>query len=280
MNLPGQKGDIRNLLLRVAYDGGDFCGWQIQPQRPTIQGTLGAALEQICGEKMEVCGSGRTDAGVHACGQAANIKLSSPIPCPNLVKAVNRLLPESIRVLSAQPVPDNFHARYHARSKTYRYRIFRGQICPPWLCRYVLPYSYPLDEAAIVEAAKYFQGTLDFRSFAAVDEDQEAQEKSCVRTVFSSVVTRQGEELVYTIQGNGFLRHMVRNIAGTLIEVGRGRIAPEGILEILAAQHRSAAGPTAPARGLHLVSVSYPADPDPAEQPSPLDKHGVPIKIE
>jgi tRNA pseudouridine38-40 synthase len=263
----------RNLLLRIAYDGTDFYGWQIQPERATIQGTLAEVLEQICGEKVPVCGSGRTDAGVHAGGQAANIKTSSPIPCPNLVKAMNRLLPESIRILSAQAVREDFHARYHAQSKLYRYRIFRGEICPPWLSRYVLPYPYPLDEAAMERAAKYFEGTYDFRSFAAADRDEDNEEQatasdtavqvekqSSIRTVFSSVLSRQGVELVYNIEGNGFLHHMVRNIVGTLIDIGRGRTKVEAVPEILGARQRSAAGPTAPARGLHLVSVCYPDD--------------------
>src|SRR5690348_16294179 len=125
MSASAQNRPLRNLLLRIAYDGTDFYGWQIQPQRPTIQGTLAAALTKLCGEQIEVCGAGRTDAGVHACGQAANVKLSTPIACPNLLRAVNRLLPESIRVLSIEPVPHDFHARHHAQSKLYRYRIFR-----------------------------------------------------------------------------------------------------------------------------------------------------------
>ena len=260
MNPSDENRPIRNLLLRIAYDGTDFFGWQIQPGRPTIQGTRAAALETNCKETVAVCGSGRTDAGVHACAQAANVKLHSPIPCQNLVKALNRLLPESIRILSAQPVRSDFHARHDATSKIYRYRIFRGEMCPPWLSRYVLPYPYPLDEAAIASASRHFQGTLDFASFAAADEDDDAVEKSHVRTVFSSELSREGEELIYTIQGNGFLRHMVRNIVGTLIDVGRGRIGAEEIPAIIAVGSRSAAGPTAPARGLHLVSVFYPPE--------------------
>jgi len=262
MSLSPETGSYRNLLLRIAYDGTDFFGWQIQPSRPTIQGTLAAALETICGDKVEVCGSGRTDAGVHACAQAANVKLHSPIPCPNLVKALNRLLPDSIRVLSARPVASDFHARRDAISKIYRYRIFRGEICPPNLVRYVLPYPYPLDEAAMERASRCFPGTFDFRSFAAEDnvERGDGEEKSSVRTVFASELNRDREELIYTVQGNGFLRHMVRNIVGTLLDVGRGRIAADQVPEIIAARKRSAAGPTAPARGLHLVSVAYPPE--------------------
>src|SRR3954468_6258044 len=129
---PSTNETTRNILLRLAYDGTDFFGWQIQPDRTTIQGTLTDAIQHLCGEPVHVCGSGRTDTGVHACGQAANIKLHTPIPCPNLVKALNRSLPGSIRVLSAQPVPEDFHARHHATSKVYRYRLFRGEICLPW----------------------------------------------------------------------------------------------------------------------------------------------------
>ncbi|MBI2815565.1 MAG: tRNA pseudouridine(38-40) synthase TruA [Acidobacteria bacterium] len=261
MNQPSQPSPARNILLRLAYDGTDFFGWQIQPDRPTIEGTVAAMVEKISGEKVRLCGSGRTDAGVHACAQAANVKLHSPIPCPNLVKALNRVLPDSIRVLSAQPVADDFHARHHAVSKFYKYRMYRAEICPPWLSRYVLPYAYPLDETAMHEAAACFQGTHDFRSFAAADQDdseiEEDEEKSCVRTISSSELRREGEELIYTVQGNGFLRHMVRNIVGTLIEVGRGRMAVASIPQIIAACQRSAAGPTAPARGLHLVSAGY-----------------------
>ena len=249
---------MRNILLRIAYDGTEFFGWQIQPDRPTIQGTIAAALQAICGSPVAVCGSGRTDAGVHACAQAANMQLESPIPCPNLVKALNRLLPESIRILSAQPVAADFHARHDAASKIYRYRIYRAAICPPSLSRYVLPYPYPLDEAAMELAARHFQGTLDFRSFAAGEADNLPEEKDCVRTVFSSELSRQDEELTYTIAGNGFLHHMVRNIVGTLLEVGRSRLNGAQIPKIIELRSRSAAGPTAPARGLHLVSVTYP----------------------
>jgi len=262
MNEPGARAPLRNLLLRVAYDGTDFYGWQIQPRRPTIQGTLTTAIEEVCGEQVQVCGAGRTDAGVHACAQAANVKLTSRIPCSNFVQAMNDHLPESIRVLSVQEVPLDFHARHHAQSKTYCYRIFREKICPPWLSRYVFPFPYPLQEEAMQEAARHYQGTWDFRSFASTDRSQHPEEKSYVRTILSSVLERRGEELVYTVEGSGFLHHMVRNLVGTLILAGRKQLPPEAIPEILAARQRSAAGPTVPARGLHLVRVSYPGHPD------------------
>ena len=250
----------RNFLMRVAYDGTDFSGWQIQPRQVTIQGLLVSALEEICGEKISVYGAGRTDAGVHAEEQAANVKLAAPIPCPNLVKALNDHLPASIRILSIQEAAENFHARYDSCSKTYRYRIFRGAICPPWLCRYVYHFPYPLQEEAMQEAAKYFEGTRDFRSFTSADGNASQEEKSSIRKVYRSELLRQAEELVYTVEGSGFLYRMVRNMVGTLLEVGRGRIPPERILGILSACHRPAAGPTAPARGLHLIRVAYAND--------------------
>ena len=260
MNASSEPRLLRNLLLRVAYDGTDFHGWQIQPELRTIQGTLTAAIAALSGETVNVCGSGRTDAGVHAAEQAANVTLQSPIPCANLARALNDHLPESIRVLSAQEVPLEFHARGNARSKMYRYRIYRGAICPPTLSRYVFPYPYPLDEAAMAEAARFFVGTWDFRPFASKDASSAEEERSTVRTVFSSRLERQGpqgEELRYTVEGSGFLYHMVRNIVGTLFDVGRHRIEPAAIRELLAAGKGSAPGSTAPARGLTLVRVAY-----------------------
>jgi tRNA pseudouridine38-40 synthase len=252
----------RNLLLRVAYDGTDFFGWQVQPGRPTIQGALTDVLATITAEPAQVTGAGRTDAGVHAEAQAASVRLVSPIPCANLLQVLNDRLPDAIRVLSVQEAPFEFHARHAAHSKIYRYRIYRGAICPPPLARYVHLFPYPLNEEAMPTAAEAFVGTQDFRSFASVDAASRAAEneedRSTVRTIFSSALERRGSELVYTVEGSGFLHHMVRNIVGTLIEVGRGNIAPEQIPAILAAADRSAAGPTAPARGLHLVEVKYP----------------------
>jgi tRNA pseudouridine38-40 synthase len=260
MDSPDITIPIRNILLRIAYDGTDFFGWQIQPQRPTVQGTIAAAIEKITGEAVSLCGSGRTDAGVHAVAQAANVRFCSPIPCPNLLRALNRLLPESIRILSAEPVPETFHARHDAASKIYLYRIYRPPICPPSLARFVTPYPYPLDEEAMAQAAGYFQGTLDFRSFASADGEEGSLDKSCVRTIFRSSLVRQGEELQYTVEGSGFLHHMVRNIVGTLLDVGRGRTSASAVPRIIAACKRTAAGPTSPARGLHLLSVAYPPE--------------------
>ena len=249
---------LRNVLLRIAYDGTDFHGWQVQPDRATIQGTIAAAFAELFGETVHICGAGRTDAGVHAEEQAANVQFETPIPLQNLARALNDHLPESIRVRSAQEVPLEFHARRNARSKIYRYRIYRGAVCPPSLARYVFPFPYPLDEASMIEAARVFEGTWDFRPFASADASNAAEEKITVRTIFSSRLERQNEELRYTVEGSGFLYHMVRNLTGALIEVGRRRNEPAAIRELLVSGKGSCPGSTAPARGLTLVRVNYP----------------------
>ena len=252
---------IRNMRLVLAYDGWDFSGWQVQPDAVSIQGTLASAIGRLTGEKVLPQGSGRTDAGVHALAQVASFATTSRIPAENLVKALNDILPASIRVLEACEAPPEFHARKSARAKTYRYRIFRGPICPPFLARYVWHYPYLLDEAAVRHAAETIVGEHDFTSFAAVDpekgRDENGDEFSNVRQVFSSGWERLGEEFVYTIRGSGFLHHMVRNLVGTFVLVGKGTWKPEDMRRILEARDRSAAGATAPANGLYLVSVEY-----------------------
>jgi tRNA pseudouridine38-40 synthase len=245
---------MRNLKLTLAYDGTDFCGWQVQPNQPTIQALVEGVLTEIEGSPVKVHGSGRTDAGVHALAQVASCQLANPIPPENLRKAMNRLLPDAVRVIEAEEAPAAFHARHSAKSKSYEYRLWRAEICPPMLCRYVSPFPYPLDEESMRLAAPRFSGTRDFRSLAAHDG---AVMESTVRTIFSSTLQREGEQLTYRVRGSGFLRHMVRNIVGTLIEVGRGNLSPDDIERILDAKDRSAAGPTAPARGLLLVQVNY-----------------------
>ena len=246
---------MRNLKITVTYEGTDFHGWQVQPDQRTIQGEIEAALAAIEGRPVKVHGSGRTDAGVHALGQVASFHLENRIPCQNLQLALNHRLPPAIRVLGVEEAPESFHARYSATAKTYEYRIWRGQVCPPFLRRYVWRLPYPLDEAAMIEAAPLFEGERDFRSLAT--HDGEGRE-STVRTVCSSRLTREGEQLIYRVRGSGFLYNMVRNIVGTLLEVGRGNLRPADIEPILEARNRAAAGPTAPAVGLFLVSVEYP----------------------
>jgi len=250
---------MRNIKLALAYDGTDFCGWQVQPNAPSIQGTLASAIGRITGEKVLPQGSGRTDAGVHALGQVATFGTESVIPAANLVIALNDILPDSIRVLEATEVPAEFHARKSAKAKTYRYRIFRDAICPPFLARYVWHYPYPLDEEAMREAASVIDGEHDFTSFAAVDPERgrEQETSSNVRRVFSSTWERNGAELIYEVRGNGFLHHMVRNLVGTFLLVGKGTLRTQDLRIILEKQERAAAGPTSPASGLYLVSVEY-----------------------
>jgi tRNA pseudouridine38-40 synthase len=249
----------RNLKLTLSYDGSDFCGWQVQPDAPTIQGTLASAIGRLTGENVLPQGSGRTDAGVHALAQVATFSTSSSVPAQNFTKALNDILPADIRILDVTEMPEGFHARKSARAKTYRYRIHREPICPPFLARYVWHFPYPLDEAEMSKSAVLVEGEHDFTSFAAVDPERgnENSEVSNVRSIFSSAFERRGEEFIYTVRGSGFLHHMVRNLVGTFILVGKGTLQPADISRILHARDRSAAGATAPASGLFLVNVEY-----------------------
>jgi tRNA pseudouridine38-40 synthase len=252
------KSLMRNLKMVLAYDGTDFSGWQIQPGKATIQGTLASAIERVTGEQVLPQGSGRTDAGVHAQGQTATFATQSPIPAENLVVALNDILPSSIRVLEAAEAPPEFHARKSARAKSYRYRMYRGDICPPFLARYVWHYPYPLDEPAMQEVADLVVGEHDFTSFAAVDPERGREEEvSNVRQIFSSSWERHADELVYTVRGNGFLHHMVRNLVGTFLLAGKETLKKPDVTRILELRSRSAAGATAPASGLCLMSVEY-----------------------
>jgi tRNA pseudouridine38-40 synthase len=250
---------MRNLKVTVSYDGADFSGWQVQPDATTVQGTLASAIGRITGEKVLPQGSGRTDAGVHALAQVMTFVTESTVPTGNFVKALNDILPGSVRVLEVEEAPPEFHARHSTRAKTYRYRIYRESICPPFLARYVWHFPYPLNEDAMGQAAKLVVGEHDFTSFAAVDPERGREDAavSNVRKIFSSSCERLGDELVYTVRGSGFLHHMVRNLVGTFILVGKGTLHVEDVTRILEARNRSAAGATAPASGLYLVNVEY-----------------------
>ena len=250
---------MRNLKVILSYDGADFSGWQVQPDATTVQGTLASAIGRVTGEKVLPQGSGRTDAGVHALAQVMTFVTESSVPTENFVKALNDILPASVRVLTVEEAAPDFHARHSVQSKTYRYRIYRSSICPPFLARYVWHYPYPLDEESMGAAAALVVGEKDFTSFAAVDPERgrDGQPVSNVRTIFSSSWEQAGDELIYTVRGSGFLHHMVRNLVGTFIPAGRGTIKPEDIPKILEARSRSAAGATAPASGLYLVEVEY-----------------------
>jgi len=268
---PGDApGTPRTFKLTLAYDGSGFRGWQVQPGLPTIQGELQAALGRVTGERPLPQGSGRTDAGVHALAQVASFQLAAPIPAENLLRALNRTLPGAIRVLEARVVSDTFHARHSAVAKTYQYRIFRGEICPPWVFPFVYVYSRKLDFKSLESAAQVLVGEHDFTSFAATDPDvacrnaidgEAVDAATNVRTVFSSVWEQEenadGELWIYRVRGDGFLHHMVRNFVGAMIDAGRGSTTVERLREILAARSRSEAGPTAPASGLFLTSVEY-----------------------
>jgi tRNA pseudouridine38-40 synthase len=249
----------RNFKITIAYDGTDFCGWQVQPNRASIQGTLADAIERITTQRVLPQGSGRTDAGVHALAQVASFALESVIPAQNLLVALNHILPASIRINSVAEVSADFHARHSATAKTYEYRIFRQSICPPFLARYAYHHPFPLDEAAMMRAAEFVIGKHDFSSFAAVDPERgkEEEEVENVRTIYSSEWQLDRDLLVYRVRGDGFLHRMVRNLVGTFLVVGKGSLASDSIPRILNARRRSEAGPTAPPSGLFLVSVEY-----------------------
>lgn len=259
--------------LTLSYDGTAFHGWQVQPTRPTVQETLAAAIEQLTGERLLPQGSGRTDAGVHALGQVVSFSLQASLPEGNLLHALNRALPPSIRVLQADRVPESFHARHSAVRKSYEYRIFERRsntagaeaaaenICPPFLAPYVWDCHWSLQADQMRKAAAMLSGTHDFTSFAAADAELSVREgapgPNPVKTLLTSEVLEEDGLLLYRVTGSGFLHHMVRNIVGTLVDVGRGHLQAPDIARILAARQRSAAGPTAPAQGLFLVSVDY-----------------------
>ena len=240
---------MRRIKATIAYDGGDFHGWQVQPDLPTIQGVLEQIVSGIEGKPVHVAGSGRTDAGVHALGQVAAFSLANPIPLPNLRRAINRLLPPAIRILAVEEVHSDFHPRFDARAKTYEYRIARKEVCSPFEWRYVHHYPYPLDENRMKNLALVFEGVHDYTPFAAADDSDE-EGKSKIRTIHSSVLEREAGRLIYRVRGSGFLKHMVRNLVGTLIEAGKGNIA-----DLNALPEKS--GPTAPAKGLFLIGVEY-----------------------
>jgi tRNA pseudouridine38-40 synthase len=258
--------------LTLTYDGTPYNGWQIQPDLPTVQGTLAHAIHRITGETILPQGSGRTDTGVHALGQVASFSLETPIPAANLHRALNNALPPSIRILAVEEVPETFHARRSALRKTYEYRILpRGILCSPFQAPFVWPARYHLNLEALQQAAAHILGTHDFTSFAATDPDATSRAQTSepstpysllpipcpTRTIHHSTWHRENDLLIYRVTGSGFLHHMVRNLVGTFVECASKRRSPDSIPEILAARNRSTAGFTAPARGLFLVEVEY-----------------------
>jgi tRNA pseudouridine38-40 synthase len=242
---------MKNYRLLVGYDGTDFRGWQRQPGGRTVQGVLEDAVRKITGKRTVVHGAGRTDAGVHALGQAAGFSGAFKLTDEVLLRALNAVLPADVRVFSLAEAPPDFHARRSARSKVYRYRIVNAPQPSPLDRRYVLHWPYPLRLGRMRRAAGLFVRTADFSAFSS------NRDRSPIRTVTRSELRRSGGEIVYTIEAAGFLRYMVRTIVGTLLEVGRGRLEPEGIEEIFRSGDRSLAGPTAAAKGLTLLRVNY-----------------------
>jgi tRNA pseudouridine38-40 synthase len=252
--------DKRNIKLLLAFDGTGYAGWQKQKWEETIQGLIEDRLQVMTGEYACLHGSGRTDAGVHALGMVANFETGAEIPCMGFVKGLNSLMPPEIRVLHAAEVDAGFHARRSAKAKTYWYNLTYGPVQLPTQRLYCAHVFAGLDFEAMKAGLEYLTGTHDFSSFeGSGSRDPELSGRGAVRTIMEAGLTTRddGNYSRFVITGDGFLRHMVRNIVGTILEVGQGKLAPSEIASILAARDRSSAGPTAPARGLFLKEVLY-----------------------
>lgn len=250
---------MNTVKLLIAFDGTGYCGWQKQKNGPTIQEEIERALSIICDRSIVVHGAGRTDAGVHALGMTAHFKTSSRVTVENFRKGLNSLLPDAIRIIEAHNVDAGFHARFSALGKTYRYTLFTGQVMPP--CRRFYAHHVPhvLSGEAMSSCLDYLVGEHDFSSFeTSGSRDKDHQHgRGAVRTMFRTVLNQSGEYMELEFTGDGFLRHMVRNLTGTVIEVGRGKRSTNEFIRILRCRDRNRAGATAPACGLSLVKVHY-----------------------
>ena len=244
---------MRNIKLVIEYDGKSFNGWQKQPNKLNIQGEIEKAIEEITGEKIDLIASGRTDAGVHSLGQVANFKTNSTIDVEKIPYARNSKLKKSIVIKSAEEVPERFHSRYSVHSKTYRYTINNSKFGTALYRDMEYHFPIELDEKKMQKAAKFFEGEHDFKAFKASGTSS----KSSVRTIYKATVERKDDRVIIELTGNGFLYNMVRIIAGTLIDVGIGKIKPEEVKEIIEKKERKNAGKTLPARGLCLLKVDY-----------------------
>ena len=272
---------MRNIKLTISYDGSEFFGWQFQPEQPTIQGALSEVAEKLTQHRVQIFGAGRTDAGVHALGQVAHFRTPSTLSAGDFKRAFNALLPTAVRIVEAEEVGPDFHARYQAVAKTYQYRIYRGPVLPPFERRYVLHDPFPLDMIAMAEAARLFEGVHDFTSWGASTGSEEGdRDRSPIREIFSSRIhsrnveqppgqgflaqisagdpAQDAGELLYVVRGRSFLRYMVRKIVGTLLDVGRGKMRVNEIPALFEMRDRSKSGSTVPPQGLYLVSVEYP----------------------
>jgi tRNA pseudouridine38-40 synthase len=251
---------MRHFKLTIAYDGTDFHGWQIQTNKPTVQGEIVAVLRRLTQENVQLPGAGRTDAGVHALGQVGSFRTQSALSAGEFQRALNALLPPAIRIVSAEETGPDFSARWSAKGKVYRYRLYRGKVVPPMLWRYVLHYPFPLDEEAMKEGAAKFVGVHDFTSFAAsTGSEDDDKERNTEREIYFTELKRtdDGEELWFTVHGRSFLRYMVRKMVGTLLEVGRGKLSPADIVTLYERKDRSKSGPTVPPQGLFMVRVDH-----------------------
>jgi tRNA pseudouridine38-40 synthase len=251
---------MRYFKLTIAYDGTDFHGWQIQKNKPTVQGEIVSVLRRLTQEDTQLLGAGRTDAGVHALGQVGSFRTQSALSALEFHRALNALLPPTIRIVAVEEMGADFNARWSAKGKIYRYRIYRGKVVPPLLWRYVLHYPFPLDEDAMRDAAARFVGMHDFTSFAAsTGSEDDDKERNMQREIFSTELrrTEDSEELWFTVHGRSFLRYMVRKMVGTLLEVGRGKLTPADIDKLYELKDRSKSGPTVPPQGLFMVMVDH-----------------------
>lgn len=239
--------------MTLAYDGTAYQGWQLQPGADTLQGRIESALSRMAKNPVRVTAAGRTDAGVHAWAQVAHFHLERPIPAEGILRGLNSMLPADIRVLVVAEVEDGFHARFGARSKTYGYFLDRAKVASPLRSRYTFHYPYPLDRGALDQGAALVVGEHDFAGFRASSCTARRTTRLCTRSLWRE----EGEELVYEIAASGFLHHMVRNLVGTLLEVGQGKRPPESIEALFQSGDRTEAGPTAPPQGLHLIRVDY-----------------------
>ncbi len=245
---------MRNIALRLAYDGSAYHGWQVQKRDVTVAETLETALGRVCGHTVKAVGCGRTDAGVHALRYCANFRTDCAIPVARIPLAVNRLLPGDIAVSAACEAPEDFNAIGSCQQKEYIYRIWNARIRDPFLEKRACFYPAPLDEAVMAEAARYFEGTHDFAAVRSVGTET----KTTVRTVHWCRVTRQGEAIQVAVCADGFLYNMARAIVGTLVYAAHGKIAPKEIPQLLAQRDRRLTGPTMPAHGLYLNRLWYP----------------------
>lgn len=244
---------MKRIKLVVAYDGSAYHGWQIQPGAPTIEGELNRALSELMQEEIQVIGASRTDSGVHALCNVAVFDTKTRIPAEKIAYALNQRLPEDIKVQESSEVAQDFHPRHCVSRKTYEYRILNREFPLPTKRLYAHFTYVPMDIERMRQAAAYLVGEHDFKSFCSVNSSAE----TTVRTIYELTVEKQQEEIVIRVCGNGFLYNMVRIIAGTLMEIGRGNLEPEQIKDMLAAKNRQAAGPTAPAQGLTLVKYEF-----------------------